>query len=113
MRADQRIVTKIPLTELWNDSGTLANKRVRYLEKSGIIELLRTCVVQFVVADCGLKLMWIPAEERFEFWKTVKRQIAEPEKPIYLRQFPNETAFIASEWRGAADECWILLEKYH
>ena len=113
MRADQRIVTKIPLTELWDDTGTVANKREGNLEQSRVVELLRTCPVQFIVADCGLKLEWIPTEKRFEFWKKVRSQIADPERPIYLKQFPNETAYIASQWRGQADKCLILLEKHH
>jgi hypothetical protein len=55
----------------------------------------------------------MPIRSRFEFWKAVKSQIADPAKPINREQFPNETAYLASEWRGHADECWILLEKHH
>lgn len=113
MRPDQRIVTKMPLTELWDHSGTLANKRGVNLAQSGVAELLRTCLVQFILADCGLALKWIPIEQRFEFWKKVRQQIAHPEKPIYLKQFPNETAYIASQWRGQVGECLVLLEKHH
>jgi hypothetical protein len=69
--------------------------------------------VQFVVADCGQKLRWILTHEGFEFWKTVRLQIADPLKPIYLEQFPNETAYTASEWRGRTGECLILLEEHH
>ncbi|HKW64513.1 MAG TPA: hypothetical protein VJN89_18315 [Candidatus Acidoferrum sp.] len=65
------------------------------------------------VADCGLKLKCIPTEQRFEFWKKAGQQIAHPEKPIYLKEFPNETAYIASQWLGRAGECLILLEKHH
>jgi hypothetical protein len=102
MRPDQRIVTKIPLTELWDGSGTLTDKRIRNLDASNLVGLLRAGPVQFVVADCGLKLIWIPTQERFEFWKTVNSRIADPAKPIYREQFPGETAYIASEWRGRA-----------
>jgi len=69
--------------------------------------------VQFVVADCGLKLSWIPTQQQFEFWKTVRPQIADPMKPIHLEMFPNETAYTASEWRGRTGKCLILLEKHH
>jgi hypothetical protein len=113
MRPEHRIVTKIPLTELWDESGTLTDERVRNLDASNIIELLRTGLVQFIVADCGLKLRWIPAQQRYEFWKTAKPQIADPVKPIYLKQFPNGTAYSASEWRGRACECFVLLETHH
>jgi hypothetical protein len=113
LRFDQRIVTKMPLTELWDDGGTLAGERVRNVDQTDLVELLRSGPVQFLVADAGLKLRWIPTPERLEFWKTVRPQIAHPEKPIYRAQFPNETAYIASEWRGRTGECLILLEKYH
>lgn len=113
MRPGQRIVTKIPLTELWDESGTLSNERLRMVDKNNLAELLQTGPLQFVVADCGLKLMWIPTQQRFEFWKRVKPQIADPAKPICREQFPNETAYIASEWRGPGGERLILLEKHH
>jgi hypothetical protein len=113
LRPDQRIVTKTPLTELWDDGGTLTGGRVRNLDQTDLVELLRSGPVQFLVADPGLKLRWIPTPQRFEFWKTVRAQIAQPDKAIYRAQFPNETAYIASEWRGRTGECLILLEKYH
>ena len=52
-------------------------------------------------------------QQRFEFWKTVRPQIADPANPILLEQFPSETAYSASEWRGRSGECFILLEKHH
>lgn len=113
MKPDERIVTKMPLTELWDEIGTLTGKRIRDLDLSNVLELLRANSVQFVVADCGLKLRWIPTEQQFEFWKTVRPQVADPVKPIYLRHFPNDTAYIASEWRGRAGERLILLERHH
>jgi hypothetical protein len=113
LKPDQRIVTKTPLTELWDDNGTLSGKRIRNLAQTDLVELLRSGPVQFLVADAGLKLRWISTRQRFEFWKTVRPQIAHPEKPIYREQFPNETAYIASEWRGRAGECLVLLEQYH
>ena len=113
VRPDQRIVTKLPIQELWDDTGTFTSERIRYLDKSNLAELLRTSLVRFVVANCGLKLRWVPTPQRFEFWKTVRFQIAEPEKPIFLKQFPSETAYLASEWRGRGGECVILLEMIH
>ena len=103
----------MPLAELWDDNGTLTGDRIRNLAETDLVELLRSGPVQFIVADPGLKLSWIPTPERFEFWKTIRLQIADPEKPIYREQFPNETAYIASEWCGRTGECLILLEKHH
>ena len=113
MRPDQRIVTKTPLTELWDEKGSVPCERIRHIDQNLIAELLRAGPVQFIVANSGAKLKWIPMRERFEFWKTVRPHIADPSKPIYLNQFPNETAYTASQWRGSAGECLILLEAHH
>jgi len=113
LRPDERIVTKLPLAELWDESGTLRGERIRPLDQELIRELVRTALVQFIVANCGAKLNWIPQKGRFEFWKMVRPQIADPMKPIRLDQFPNETAYTASEWRGRTGECLILLEMHH
>jgi hypothetical protein len=78
MRPQKRVVTKMPLTEIWDDSGTLSGGRIRDLDQSGLRELVLSGSVQFVVADPGLKLNWIPAEECFDFWKTVRPRIADP-----------------------------------
>jgi hypothetical protein len=103
----------MPLTELWDDNGTFSGERIRNLAQTDLLELLRSGPVQFLMADPGLKLRWIPTTQRFEFWKAVRPQIAHPGKPVYREQFPNEIAYIASEWRGRTGECLILLEKYH
>jgi len=103
----------MPLVELWDDTGSIAGGRIRYLDRNQIAELLRMAPVQFLVADCGLRLRWVGVEERFTFWRKVKQQIAEPEKRIYLKNFPDELAYIASEWRGRAGECLVVLEAYH
>jgi hypothetical protein len=114
VRPDQRIVTKLPLAELWDDHGTLTGGRVCALHQNNLVELLRLGPVQFVVADCGSNLEWIPMDERFAFWKKIQRQFADldPHQPIRLEQFPNQTAYTASQWRGRAGECVVLLVKH-
>jgi hypothetical protein len=62
VRADERVVTKIPLTELWDASGTLVGHRISDLSENSLVELMRSGSMQFVVADCGLKLDWISRE---------------------------------------------------
>jgi hypothetical protein len=113
LRPNQRIVAKLPLSELWDESGTLLGERIRHLDQNLIRELLQTGPVQFIVANCAGKLNWIPTQEPFEFWKMVQPQIADATKLIQLDQFPNETAYTASEWRGRTGECLILLESHH
>ena len=70
----------------------MSDERVRNLDRHRLAECLRAGSVKLVVADCGFKLRWIPTQERFEFWETVQPQIADPAKPIFLKQFPDETA---------------------
>ena len=113
VRPDQRVVTKMPLAEIWDDTGTLTGERIRHLDQGTLQELVRSGSVQFVVAEPGLKLNWIPIEKHFEFWKTVRPQNADSAKPIYLGQFHGGTAYIASEWRGPAGTCLVLLERHH
>lgn len=113
MKPEQRIVTKLPLKELWDENGTLSEGRIGSLGQNNLAELLRARPVQFVIADVGEKLDWIPTQDRFEFWKTVRPQILDSPGPIYLEHFPSKTAYAASEWRGRAGECLILLEKHH
>jgi hypothetical protein len=73
----QRIVTKLPLTELWDETGALPGERIRYLDGNLIRGLMGTGQVQFIIADCGAKLNWIPMQERFEFWKAIRPQVAD------------------------------------
>lgn len=107
------MVTKLPLDELWDESGTLSEGRIRTLDQNNLAQLLRAKPVQFVVVDIGRKPNWIPIQDRFDFWKTVRPQILDSPGPIYLEHFPSNTAYAASEWRGRAGECLILLEKHH
>ena len=113
LRPDKRIVTRFPLTELWNDSGAIVSQRIRNIDENFIQDLMRNTAVQFIVADCGAKLKWIPIEDRYKFWKRVRPQIAKPSEPIHRDRFLNEIAYLASEWRGSADECLVLLEAHH
>jgi len=113
VKFNQRIVTKMPLDELWDDNGVFARERQRDLGPNDLRRLIQTSAVRFVIADCGLRLNWISEDKGFEIWKEIKSQIADPGKRIYLSQFPGETAFSASEWRGRAGECVVLLEKHH
>jgi len=113
MKPGQRIVTKLPLTELWDETGALPGERIRHLDENLIRGLMGTGQVQFIVANCGAKLNWIPMQERFEFWKAIRPQVTDALRPISLEQLPNQTAYTASEWRGRTGECLILLETHH
>jgi len=53
MNPELRIVTQMPLHELWNDHGVVRADMVRELSSSDIIELLREGSVRFVITDVG------------------------------------------------------------
>lgn len=114
MNLGDRVVTQIPMERLWTDSAEVTAVRGRSLDRAAIRDLLRQGPVQFVVADVGTKLRWIPLGKRFEFWKSdASARIAESEK-IYLEDFPAGHAYVASEWCLPDEEPrLVLLEVVH
>jgi hypothetical protein len=94
-----RRVTRLPLTELWNESGSVAGRAVRDdLSEEDLRQLLRRGPVQFVEIRMSEPPSWIPLEERFTFWKECLRPILTqpgPEGRIYTDEFP---VYVASEW---------------
>jgi len=53
MVADQKLVSQLPVEEIWAGRRLMSTIKVRDLEASDIAELLRSDVVRFVVADIG------------------------------------------------------------
>ena len=69
MQPDQRLVVSLPLAELWNERGAVAAQRERTLARADVRMLLQTGRLQFVVADPGRPLRWVPASDSHVFWK--------------------------------------------
>ena len=115
MRPEQRVVTRGPLTELWDDTGLLTLVRQRQVDRNEVTEVLRHGAVRFVVADIGHKVKWIPANDCYSYWKEeVKPHLADPEVSVPLEEFPGEYCYFASEWRGGdSGAAVILLERHH
>jgi len=117
MQPAQRIVTHVPLDELWDDHGPLAASRDRFLTREELRILLQRSPLRFVVADPGLPLRWIPEAERHVFWKAEVRSrlVEHPERPIDVFSYPAGHAFVASEWvpNDPASPLIVLLESYH
>lgn len=117
MKASQRIVTQIPLTELWTERGPVQAARVRLLSRSDLVLLLHAQAVHFVVADAGRSLRWVPEAECFSFWQDEVRDhlVAQPEEPIHLDSYPGEYAYVASQWSAPAltSRPIVLLERRH
>jgi hypothetical protein len=109
-----RIVTTIPVSALWNDTGELPAVRDSYLTRISLKSLLRAGPIQFVVADVGARLSWIEKEACFEFWKRVVEQhLADPNESISLDQFPSGLAYLASLWTQSNQPPIVLLEAIH
>jgi hypothetical protein len=114
MRPDQRIVTNLPLDELWDASGPILAERSRDLTYAQIRELLKMGPIRFVVADVGHKLDWIAESRCFTYWReAVAAHVADPSRRVNLDEFPGESCFIASEWPLGGSNPIILLERFH
>ena len=114
MRYDQRIVSQTPLEELWDKNGPVTSKELRDLSVSDIKELLAAGRVQFVIADIGAPLEWLPADECFEFWRTqVKEHVANPEESHNPWEWPDGYFYFASEWDSPSGVPIVLLTVHH
>ncbi|MGY3489727.1 hypothetical protein ACVW1C_007610 [Bradyrhizobium sp. USDA 4011] len=114
MDASQRIVTQTPLAELWDNNGAVNARRIEPIGEAEIVRLLRDGSV-FVVADVGLLLRWIAADDCFAFWKDeVKCRLADPNVDrLDLSDYPANYCYAASMWSCASLGAVIVLEKHH
>jgi hypothetical protein len=85
MDRNQKVISYLPVEELWAGQRLVSTIKVRDLDASYIVDLLRSGVVRFVVADIGKPYEWIPNNERYDFWKNeVKAHLAAPESKSVL-----------------------------
>jgi hypothetical protein len=114
MNTTLKIVTRLPLTELWRDDGFTTTSRVRWLTAEDIASLLRSGRVQFVVADIGASLRWIPAGECYDFWKRdLQLHLAAPDSKPSLDDGPDGYCYFASEWSSRDGAPIIVCERHH
>lgn len=114
MNRDQKIISRLPVEELWVGQRLVSTIKVRDLDASEIVDLLRSEVVRFVVADVGKPFEWIPNNERYDFWKDeVKARLSSPESKATLEEFPDEYCYFASEWKSYDGDTIILLSIVH
>jgi hypothetical protein len=110
----EKIVTKLPLDELWDGRGGLRCTRTRMLQPAELPAVLRDGPVRFVVADVGKQLRWVEPEETFRFWKREARpRVADPEARIVLDDFPDYVAYVASLWEVEGEPGAIVLFEAH
>jgi len=109
----EKIVTVMPLTEIWNSQGRIEATRERVLGLDDLKGMLSRFPVEFVVANPGHPLEWISVEKCYEFWKSeVKVHLASADQ-FSLEEFPGDYAYVASEWSGELQTPVVLLEMYH
>jgi hypothetical protein len=108
-----RVVSQIPMTELWDCEGLLPAARHRPLRGTDVAALLRQGTVRFVVADIGQRLRWVPPSDCYGFWKTELQPWIVESDTFDLDNFPGEYCYAASEWLDGNPSPLVLLEKYH
>jgi hypothetical protein len=111
----KRIVTHIPLTELWTNEGRVDALRGEPLGEAEIAALLRDARSTFVVASPGEPLRWVAGRARYDLWKTeVKcRLVGRDATSFSLEDFPGSYCYVAAEWRTDPGLHVIVLEKHH
>ena len=114
MNPNQKVISRLPVEEIWAGQRLVSTIKIRDLNAPDIVDLLRSDVIRFVVADVGKPFEWIPNNERYDFWKDeVKAHLAAPESKAMLEEFPDEYCYFASEWKSYDGETIILLSKAH
>jgi hypothetical protein len=114
MDAARRIVVSLPLTELWTDNGPLRAQRAESVGEAKIVQLLQDGAT-FVVADVGEPLQWIPAADRFAFWKAeLKCRLVPADVGSFdISSYPDSYCYLASAWRDESPSPIIVLEMHH
>jgi hypothetical protein len=114
MDAALKIVTHLPLRELWREDGLKTTTRIRSLTEDDIRSLLRSGNIQFVVVDVGASPCWIQPSECFQFWKNEAQPHLAREARVILEEFPDRYCYFASQWDGGDPASPIVvLEKQH
>jgi hypothetical protein len=113
MDTSLRIVTQIPMSEIWDAEGKVSATKRRTLTSNDIAAMLRQGLIRFVVADCGDPLNWISLRHCYDFWKTEVKSRTVDIDAFDPTQFADAYCYVASEWTDGQPTPIVLLEKYH
>ena len=115
MKWSEKVVTQLPLTQLWTVAGPVEASRRFAVGQAEVAGLLRGGPLRFVVADVGRPLRWVPEAECFPFWKAEVRErlVAADATSWRLEDYAGEYCYRASAWASAAGEWIVLLEMSH
>ena len=104
-------VTSLPLSRLITPRGEA--RRVGGVGVEAIGAMLRAGPIRFVIADVGCELQWISEASAFTEWKReIRPHLAEPDQKVFLKDFPGEYAYFASQWQDGSTPI-IVLSKAH
>jgi hypothetical protein len=119
MRPDRRVVSSLPLAELWDSAGPIAARRGPRVGDPDIRALFRGAeAVQFVVADAdGTPPRWVPVAEARGFWMLEVRPRIVPADAVRFDYdaYPGRYCYVATAWTREAEASspLVLLERYH
>ena len=115
MKSSLRVVTRIPLGQLWNELGELDAHPICRIGLPEIATLLKKSDTSFVVADVGLPLRWIPGDERFAFWKSevTPRLVSKEAHAIQRESYPGEYCYVATHWELTTGPAIVVFERFH
>ena len=118
MSANERVVTALPLTEIWDASGPIAARRGPRVGDVDIRAMLRgTRLVQFVVADAiGAPLRWVPLAEARAFWRFEVRPriVLADAVRLEAESYPGGYCYVATTWTREVPDAvpLVLLERH-
>jgi hypothetical protein len=109
-----RVVTALPLTELWDKRGTVEASPTRALGHTDVREHLRGGT-RGVIASVSHPLAWLHGTEFYDWWKTEaqSRLAAETSERLRLEDFPDERCWTATEWTLADGSSVLVFEEWH
>jgi hypothetical protein len=109
-----RIVTRLPLDELWDRDGLVSASRMRTLSRIQVVEFLRSGAGG-AIADIGEPLRWLAGNELFAWWKDeAKPRLLDPAEDVWsVEDLPDKRGWLASEWELAEATKLVLFEAFH
>lgn len=114
LQLSQKQVVKMPMDQLWTDAELLPAIRKENLITAQVRDLLRKGPIQFVIANCGDKLVWVPINTCYDFFKSeLSTHLVDNPDYIYLDEYKGAYAYSASRWICPSFPVIVLLEKLH
>ncbi len=107
-----RRVVRIPLEQLWSDSGAVNANRGPHISTDRIRELFRLGIKELVIADLGAVPEWHKGDDALRIWRKIRPNLREGSRPR-VEDYPGHFFYWASEWRAENGDTIVVLEKYH